>query len=445
MRIKQTFEIQNLELFKKQVMEWGKQFTYFVFLDSNQYSQDPYHRFECLIAGSLEEANTLNYKSNGSTKNNPLQELSAWHQEKEDWLFGLLGYDLKNSVEDLSSSNMDMVGMPDLFFFQPDFVICVLDKTHIRIETLVSSALFPVNILSAIEETDTSYSSIYDILPPDPPSMQTRMTYEYYSKQIKKIKEHILRGDIYEANFCQEFYATNTPLQAERIFLQLNKKAAAPFSAFFRLDHYYMLCASPERFLQKRGNLLISQPIKGTIERDVELEEDQRLQEVLKLSAKDRSENVMIVDLVRNDLARIAEIGSVKVKELFGVYSFETVHHLISTIQATLKEGVDLAAILEATFPMGSMTGAPKIRAMQLMEGFELSRRGIYSGSVGYITPTADFDFNVVIRSVLYNAVSQYLSLQVGGAITSESVAKQEYEECLMKVAGLLKGLRGEV
>ncbi len=424
-------------------MEWGKQFPYFVLLDSNQYQQDKYHKYECLIAGSLNETNTLNYKLNANTKQTSIYDtLATWQAEKADWLFGTLAYDLKNEVERLSSNNRNELDMPDLFFFQPDFVIGVFDDHHLEIETLISSSLFPVNILSAIEEKDTSYSSIYEELPPEAPDLQARLSFEEYIEQIERMKAHIARGDIYEANFCQEFYALNTPLQPERMFLHLNKKAAAPFSAFLRIKEQNVLCMSPERFLQKRDNLLISQPIKGTIKRVANLEEDQLLQAQLRGSEKDRSENVMIVDLVRNDLTRIAEIGSVKVKELYGVYGFETVHHLISTIQAKIRQEVNLADILKATFPMGSMTGAPKIRAMELIEAYEANRRGIYSGSIGYITPTGDFDFNVVIRSLLYNAEKQYLSLQVGGAITAESVAEQEYEECLVKVAGVLRGLR---
>jgi para-aminobenzoate synthetase component 1 len=198
------------------------------------------------------------------------------------------------------------------------------------------------------------------------------------------------------------------------------------------------LCASPERYLQKKGNRIISQPIKGTIKRDAVNEaNDLQLQEALLASEKDKAENVMVVDLVRNDLSKVCEEGSVKVEELFGLYSFPQVHQLISTISGQLKKGIDLSAILQASFPMGSMTGAPKQRVMELIERYEKTKRGLYSGAVGYITPNKDFDFNVVIRSILYNANTHYLSYQVGGGITFYSDAEKEDEECLTKAAAI--------
>ena len=252
-------------------------------------------------------------------------------------------------------------------------------------------------------------------------------------------------------NFCQEFYGENVSLNPIHLFLKLNEIAKAPFSTFYKFKDRYLLCASPERFIKKEGQQLISQPIKGTSktantpeginEGGIDDVSDELLKTALQNDPKNRSENVMIVDLVRNDLGKSCVAGSVKVTELFGIYSFPTVHQMISTIEGTLRPDVHFIDALKNAFPMGSMTGAPKVRAMQLIEQYEITQRGLYSGAVGYITPEGNFDFNVVIRSILYNSKSRYLSFQVGGAIVADSVAGDEYEECLVKAQGVLKAL----
>jgi para-aminobenzoate synthetase component 1 len=249
------------------------------------------------------------------------------------------------------------------------------------------------------------------------------------------LQQHIHRGDIYEVNFCQEFYAT-VKFSPEQAYLKLQKYSPAPYSCILKLNKNYLLAASPERFLKKTGKKIISQPIKGTSERNSNPKKDTLLKESLRTSPKERSENIMIVDLVRNDLSRIAEPGSVNVDELCGVYSFEHVHQMISSISATLTTD-SINQIIRATFPMGSMTGAPKLNALKLAEDFEPVKRGIYSGAVGYITPEKDFDFNVVIRCIQYNVENMYLSYMVGGAITSLSIAEDEYKECLIKARAM--------
>ena len=236
-------------------------------------------------------------------------------------------------------------------------------------------------------------------------------------------------------NFCQEFFVENAALNPATLFHDLNALAQTPFAAFYKLNDTYIMCASPERFLKKSGQKLTSQPIKGTSKRGNTGGEDLDLKNELQNDPKNRSENVMIVDLVRNDLGKISETGTVKVNELFGIYSFPSVHQMISTIESTLKHDLPFTEALRQTFPMGSMTGAPKIRAMQLIEQYERTRRGVYSGAIGYITPTGDFDFNVVIRSILYNSMRQYASFQVGGAIIADSDAEKEYTECQIKAA----------
>ena len=245
----------------------------------------------------------------------------------------------------------------------------------------------------------------------------------------------------YEINFCQEFFAENTSINTVDIYEKLNAISQAPFTAYCKFGEHYLICASPERFLQKRSNTLTAQPIKGTTKRALIKADDERLIQELQNSEKERSENVMIVDLVRNDLSRIAKSGTVRVDELFGIYSFKQVHHMISTISCEVKKDVSFTDIIKNTFPMGSMTGAPKVSAMKLIDHFESTKRGLYSGAMGYIDPEGDFDFNVVIRSILYNKENKYLSFMVGSAITDKSDPEKEYEECLLKAKAMFEVL----
>jgi para-aminobenzoate synthetase component 1 len=224
----------------------------------------------------------------------------------------------------------------------------------------------------------------------------------------------------------------------------LDALSEAPFAAFHQQGHRFLLSASPERFLKREGRTLLSQPIKGTARRMSDAVEDERVKMRLSQSEKDRAENVMIVDLVRNDLSRIAAPTSVRVEELCGVHSFKTVHHLISSITAEMRDGASLFDVLAATFPMGSMTGAPKVSAMQIADALEHTNRGIYSGSIGYIDPQGHFDFNVVIRSLVYSRDREYVSCHVGGAITVRSHWDHEYDECLLKAEAVRSALRAE-
>ncbi|HMG82080.1 MAG TPA: anthranilate synthase component I family protein, partial [Ferruginibacter sp.] len=242
----------------------------------------------------------------------------------------------------------------------------------------------------------------------------------------------------YELNFCQEFYAEPASIDPIAVYQQLTKLSPNPFAALYKLNDRYCLCASPERYLKKMGETVISQPIKGTAKRDLanKLLDEERKTSLLN-SNKERSENVMVVDLVRNDLSKICQEGSVKVDELFGIYSFPQVHQMISTVSGRLQNDIHWVDAIKATFPMGSMTGAPKKRVMELIEKYEQTKRGLFSGSIGYINPEGDFDFNVVIRSILYNSNTQYLSFQTGGAITFYSNAAEEYEESLLKAEAI--------
>jgi para-aminobenzoate synthetase component I len=216
-----------------------------------------------------------------------------------------------------------------------------------------------------------------------------------------------------------------------------------PLAAMYKFNNRYCICASPERYLQRKGNTILSQPIKGTSKRDLaDPVNDAINKQYLLTSQKEKSENVMVVDLVRNDLSKVCVESSVKVDELFGVYSFPQVHQMISTVSGVVNENINWIDAVKATFPMGSMTGAPKKKVMELIDQYEQTKRGLFSGALGYIKPNGDFDFNVVIRSILYNDDTNYLSFQAGSGITFYSDAEKEYEECLLKAAAMLKILQ---
>lgn len=422
------FKVLNNHNLKAKAFAWAAQFEVCCLLDSNHDQQDKHKNRNTLIAVGLENQLLENDHSSA------FEELKALHEKHKDWLFGFLTYDLKNEVENLSSKNPDYLYFPKIHFFQPEVVI-ELDETDIIIHSLNRA---PKQILQDIQNFEIEKAPSESSLS----VLNSRISKPEYLEIIDKVKNHILEGDVYEMNFCQEFYIENAKINAFEVFNKLNDLSKAPFSCFYKLKNQYLLCASPERYLKKKGKSLISQPIKGTIKRGNSKEEDSHLRKKLFTSEKDRAENVMIVDLVRNDLARVCEAGSVKVEELFGIYPFEQVFQMISTVKGILKNETHFVDAIKNTFPMGSMTGAPKIMAMKLIEKYEKSKRGLYSGSVGYITPKGDFDFNVVIRSMLYNEENNYLSFQVGGAIVYDSIPEQEYEECLLKAKAILQVLK---
>lgn len=353
---------------------------------------------------------------------------------KKKYLFGFLGYDVKNEIENLNSNNLDFIGFPDVFFFCPKYVVAIDEgsMTYLQGEKSEKSENFVQLFLN--KRNQTYESSV---------PLSSRITKEEYLAKVNSLKSHLQRGDIYEVTFCQEFFSELAKIDPIATYHQLSKKMKAPFSCYVEVDGRYLLSGSPERFLKKEGNKLTSQPIKGTARRGKSESEDEKAKANLLASEKERSENVMIVDLVRNDLSRIAKKNSVKVDELCGLYSFPTVHQLISTVSAISRDAIDFEAIMRALFPMGSMTGAPKISAMQLIESHENFKRGLFSGSVGYIKPNGDFDFNVVIRSILYNEKTSYLSCPVGAAITIKSDPEAEYEECLLKAEAMMQILDG--
>jgi para-aminobenzoate synthetase component 1 len=277
--------------------------------------------------------------------------------------------------------------------------------------------------------------------PPMRIDLDQRTGRDEYLEKAENFLKHIRRGDIYEANYCMEFFSENAEISPVHTFLRLISISPMPAAAFYRSDKRFLLCSSPERYLQKTGSQIISQPIKGTVRKGKSRQEDAALKSRLLNSEKERGENVMITDLVRNDLSRTAQRGSVGVKELFGLKSYRTIHQLVTTIAAELDPRLNWTEAIRHSFPMGSMTGAPKIRAMEIIHEQESVARGLYSGSVGYITPEADFDLNVVIRSLQYNQQTRYLSCMTGSALTAACHPEEEYDECLLKAETMKQAL----
>jgi len=354
-----------------------------------------------------------------------LNNLKDFHNENKDWLFGYISYDLKNELEKLNSKNYVGFSSDNLTFFIPEFVMLFKNNT-LEVKSYYNK-----------EECDalvSSFNYTEQFFLNETLNLKARETKKSYLNKIYSIKEHIQRGDIYEMNYCQEFYSDNAVINPKTIFSELNQNTKSPFASFSKFSEKYILSASPERFLRKSFSKILSQPIKGTMKRGESLNEDELLKIKLKNSIKDFTENIMITDLVRNDLSVNAKRGSVKVEDLCQVYTFDKIHQMITTISSCIEDETHFCDVLKATFPMGSMTGAPKINSMKLIDFFEEFRRGIFSGSIGYITPETDFDFNVVIRTILYDEQNKYLSIGVGGAITTNSIPIEEYKECIIKV-----------
>ncbi len=413
-----VFYTDNPDIFKSKALHWANSFETSCYFDSNEFS-DPYSAFEVFIgAGKGAE-----FRDTGK---NPFEELDSFLVENRAYIPGYFSYDLKNEIENLKSENPDQLFFPNIHFFLPEHSILIKGK-QISIFSAVADEIW--ESIHQTPLTPLSYSQIKEVLP----EIKSRISRMEYIQTVKEIQKHIQRGDIYEINFCQEFYAENAEIDPLEVFISLNKISPTPFANYFKINEHYIISATPERFLSRRGNKLISQPIKGTSSRNTDVKRDKKQKEELLSNEKERAENVMIVDLVRNDLTKSAKPGTVRVEELFGIYSFKQVHQMISTIVCEADENLSNTAIIANTFPMGSMTGAPKIRAMQLAEKYESAKRGVYSGAVGYFAPNGDFDFNVVIRTILYNSKQKYLSFQVGGAITLDSDPEKEYEECLLK------------
>ena len=436
MRLYKKYELSDDSDFSNRLLAYLKDNNRVAFLNSNQLDKK-YGSYDFLCGFDVvQEFIYDNHQSVPSFK--------RFVETTKDWMFGFLSYDFKNELENLISAHYDGIQMPLIHFFQPKLVLLKKDNMlEIGYLHEFHTAQQVDDIYNAVcnidlKKIDTDKNALLETVCP-------KVKKQDYLNKIKIIKEHIQKGDIYEMNFCIEFYAKyNFQIDVFKLYRKLNKLSPAPFSCLYVMGDKSLVCASPERFLKKEGHRLISQPIKGTAKRGATPDEDVRLAQELKSNEKEKSENVMIVDLVRNDLSHLARKGSVKVEELFGIYSYAQVHQMISTVVSELKEDASPVDALMQCFPPGSMTGAPKIRAMQIIEAQERTKRGLYAGAVGYFTPEKDFDFNVVIRSILINNKEQQVSLMAGGAITAESIADKEYKECLIKASAMMMALTQE-
>jgi len=410
-----VFYTDDTDTFKSKALLWADSFNTACFFDSNNFS-DPYSAFGVYIgAGKVAELTDSDKSS--------FVALEHFLNSNQGYIPGYFSYDLKNEVENLNSENPDNLEFAKIYFFLPKHSILIRNNEISIFSDDADEVWHSIN-QTVLNQSKEQVSA---------PKLRGRFNRNEYIQTVREIQKHIQRGDIYEMNFCQEFYSEDVEINPLELFTELNNLSPTPFANYFKIDDHYIISATPERFLSRRGNKLISQPIKGTSSRNSDSTKDRLQKEELLLNEKERAENVMIVDLVRNDLTKSAKPGTVRVEELFGIYSFKQVHQMISTVVCELRENLSNPKIIANTFPMGSMTGAPKIKAMQLADKYERSQRGVYSGAIGYFAPDGDFDFNVVIRTILYNRKQKYLSFHVGSAITLDSDPEKEYEECLLK------------
>lgn len=423
MRVLLTKPIENKDLLKKQLLQWSQQFREIIYLDSNNHDCQ-YASYEGILAVDAFTSVQTDYI-------NAFEDLNIYQKTTKDWLFGYLAYDLKNDTEKLVSRNKDGLHFPDLFFFQPKKIFIINDNS------------LELHYLTMCEdEMESDYQEIIHLGNLNQPiqnqlTIQQAISKNAYTEKVSTMLEYIKNGNIYEANFCMEFFAEESTINPIATFEALNEISKAPFSTFFKNNRHFALSSSPERYLKKVCDKIISQPIKGTSKRFIDKIQDDLSKITLANDPKERAENIMIVDLVRNDLSKTAQKQTVVVEELCEIYSFLQVHQMISTISSHIKPEFSAVDVLKTTFPMGSMTGAPKISAMTIIEELEETKRGLYSGAVGYFTPDNDFDFNVMIRSILYNQEEKYVSFSVGSAITSKSEPEREYEECLLKARAM--------
>lgn len=404
------------ETFAQRALYWASSFTHCMLLDSNS---QPSFGVEWLLAADALEVYDA---SAGQTQDWE----TLFESARQGTIYGRISFDVYAAIFSLCDTR-EGADSSGFHFFRPRFV---LEKKG---EWLVINRRTPeaLAIIQAIEQiaipSQEAASGTVDCM----------IERDTYIRQVEDIQERIREGDFYEINYCIPYRVVGWQGNPVTLFLLANERNASPMSAFYRYGDRYILCTSPERFLQRQDRQLLAQPIKGTIRRSDNVEENAALCRQLAESAKERAENIMIVDLVRHDLAQSCAPGSVVVEELCGIYPFKRVNHMISTIRGTIREEVTPGAVLRAAFPMGSMTGAPKREVLRQLPHWEMLHRGDYSGSIGYIHPGGDFDFNVLIRSFFYDASSGEMLFWSGSAITLDAQAEAEWDEIQLKIAPL--------
>ena len=404
--------------FIENALHFANSFKTFCYLNPNNNPKG----FEHVLA--------IGVKTELNTKKHSFEALKHFIKHKKSTVFGVFSYDLKNETENLTSKNSSFIDTENLYFFEPKITIKFANNAIIIIAKDPDNVFLSINKLDPKKSNGTKF-------PYSP-----RTTKEEYISNFNAIKNNLIEGDVYEINYCIDFYNDNLPtFDPIQSYIELAKKNPSPFSSLLKYENKYIVSSSPERYLKRNNKKVISQPMKGTIKRSSDTKKDDCLKQDLLNSEKEKSENLMIVDLVRHDLSKHAIKGTVKVDELFGLYTFPKVHQLISTVSISVEENINSIDIIKDSFPMGSMTGAPKIKAMELIDKYENFKRGLFSGSIGYIKPNGDFDFNVLIRTLIYDKSKAYLSFSAGSAITYESNAESEYDECLLKAYTLISSL----
>ena len=360
---------------------------------------------------------------------------------------GYLSYDIGNYIEKLPRTAIDDMNVYDLYFGFYDHVIVIdhlEEKTYIATPDIdiEKEKLIMERLEFTILEADKNgvNSICYEEKEVEPIKLKSNFTKKEFEKSVQKVKDYIRSGDIYQANLTQRF-SGKTTLSSYELYRDLRRISPAPFGAYLNFDDFNILSNSPERFIKCIDRQIETRPIKGTRPRGRTEEEDLRLQEELINSEKDRAELLMIVDLERNDIGRISKIGSVKVPELFVIEPYANVNHLVSTVVGTLKDGKDAVDVIKATFPGGSITGAPKIRSMEIIDELEPTQRNVYTGSIGYIGFNGDMDLNIAIRTIVKKEDEVYF--RVGGGMTWGSNPKDEYQETLDKAKSIMRALRG--
>ncbi|MFT7149468.1 MAG: para-aminobenzoate synthetase component 1 [Nonlabens sp.] len=412
------------EEFIIKALTWADTQSHFAYFNSNDIPY-PKNGFRHILAIGANEKLDCHARS-------VFDDLRAFHKKIEqsdqmnDWLVGYLGYDLKNETERLESNNHDLLEFPETQFFNPEHVLLFHEDKAEMLST-------QIDLIDTIISVNVSHTKNQLSRPTNSVAKADYLT------NVEHLRKHIEEGDCYEINYCQEFHGEVNMFNPVELYQSLNEISPNPFSCLQKFNDDYIVSASPERFMKQNGSTIVSQPIKGTRQRSENANEDIRLKTDLRNDPKELAENMMIVDLVRNDLARTAKTGTVKVEEIFGIYSFPQVHQMISTITSEKRDGVHPIDAIEKAFPMGSMTGAPKVKVMELIEQYENTKRGPFSGAAGFFNGSESFDFNVLIRSIFINKKTNTYSFQVGGAITYDSVPEKEYEECMVKAKAIFQ------
>ncbi len=412
------------------MLNWASRFNIFLLLPANGYNQQGIHNFEILLGAGAKHT----FTTNGTSASIFTEWQHFIDTHNTSFILGHISYDIKENIEQLYSAKENPIGFNKLHWFVPENVMIYREGILYIKGNGENEALIFEEIMHTKVEVHLTAPKL---------SIKHVMSKTEYIHAVTQLQKHISRGDCYEVNYCQCFEALDANINPIETFLKLNSISPNPFAACYKVGERYMLCASPERYITIDEGMLYSQPIKGTAKRILDdAIADEQLKNSLQHHYKERAENIMVVDLVRNDMSRICDSGSVVVDELCAIYSYPQVHQMISTIKGKIKAAATFTDIIKATFPMGSMTGAPKYRVMQLIDELECTKRGLFSGSVGFISPDGHVDLNVIIRSIMYNNEKQYVNFHTGSAITFYSNAEEEYEECMLKAKAIMQVLQ---